>query len=275
MGGGMPGGMGGGQPGGMGGGQPGGIGGGQSSGGSTPGAGGSGATGGGGFTGHTPDGTGPKHEDGGFGGGGGGGTTVSREAGFVNVSDLPSDMQSEWHDAEADTLDNFLTEQADQMLNAKDPNVPGVKGENVPESELFAPPPGTSEDGDGDEDEGGEDPEDEDAGDDGSDGDDDGEDELTPSDEGSGGGEKPAAIEDFNWSKVDGLLAVDPPSPDGGGGGSGSGFDPTAAGVTSTTTEEGVGGASANPNAAKKFDPSVITDPDQEQKGKSLTDKHA
>jgi hypothetical protein len=291
MGGGMPGGMGGELPGdmrgglsgGMGGGQPGGMKGGQSNGGSTPGAGGSGGTGGGGFTGHSPDGMGGKHEDGGFGGGGGGGggTTVSREAGFINVSDLPSDMQSEWHDAEADAFDNILTEQADQMLNAKDPNVPGVKGEDVPESELFAPPPGTEggddnagdddSDGDGSDEDGADDDSDDDSGS-GDDNDND-EDKMEPGDEGSGGGEKPAAIEDFNWSKVDGLLAVDPPSPDGGG--DGSGFDPKASGAEATTTEEGVGGGHANPNAAKKFDPSVITDPDQEQKGKSLTDKGA
>jgi hypothetical protein len=170
-------------------------------------------------------------------------------------------MQEEWHDAEADTLDNFIDEQADQLLHAKDPNVPGVKGENVPESELFAPPMGASEGGDENENEGGEDSEDEDPSNGGSDG----EDELTPGDEGSGGGgEKTPAIEDHNWSKVDGLLAVDPRSPEDGGGGSGSGFTPTAAAVETTTTEEGAGGASANPNAAKKFDPSVITDPDQE-----------
>jgi hypothetical protein len=190
------------------------------------------------------------------------------------VSDLPSDMQSEWHDAEADTLDNFLTEQADQLLNAKDPNVPGVKGENVPESELFAPPPGTSEGGDEDEAEAEAEEEEAEEESGGGTDDDDDDDEMTPSDEGSGGGEKAPAIEDFNWSKVDGLLAVDPPAPDGGGEG-GGGFVPKAAGAEATTTEEGVGGASANPNAARKYDPSVITDPDQEQKGKSLTDKHA
>jgi hypothetical protein len=103
-----------------------------------------------------------------------------------------------------------------------------------------------------------------------------GEDQSTPEDESS---RSPfASPERLNWTRLGGLLVVDPPRDDMGGGspGGSGGFDPTAIGQEALTPEEGSGTAARDPNAPLRVDPSVITDPPEpEGTGKEVADKNA